>query len=305
MIEINSKSTGDSYTANEFNNGSNTELQNVVADTNQTFSTPNQKQLIQGIGRIAACAFTYTDSGAANAYVLTPLNTQFTISTLTNGMIVGFNPTNTNTGASTVNVAGLGIRNIVDTTGAAINANDLKAGEFSLLLYSQSADNFTLLPLSGNAPSFAELAENSSSSEAGDNLVGYKGFDNGTSLSETVQLALDRYCIQAAIYNFDLGTSTLTISRSYNVDVANAILTDETSTATIELPFNTGITNDARLGAIVVGIPYNGSPDYDPPNIYNREISQTRVVMSHYKSGGNSNFSGAFMVWAATLAAVV
>lgn len=52
-----------------------------------------------------------TDAGAANAYTLTYTSgTNPTI--LGNGMVFGFNPANTNTGASTLNVAGLGAKNI-------------------------------------------------------------------------------------------------------------------------------------------------------------------------------------------------
>lgn len=75
--------------------------------------------------------FTKTDTGAVNAYViaLTPAITAYT-----DGLILAFVPANTNTGASTINVNGLGVKNI-QFQGAALVAGNLLAGGYVKLAY--------------------------------------------------------------------------------------------------------------------------------------------------------------------------
>ena len=62
------------------------------------------------------------DTGAANAYVLT---TSVSIGAVTLGQLVEFLPTNNNTGPSTVNVDGQGVKNIVNQYGAALVGGEI------------------------------------------------------------------------------------------------------------------------------------------------------------------------------------
>lgn len=68
------------------------------------------------------------DSGVADAYVLSAYGVQVEPNAYANGMVIGFLPLNTNTGASTVNINSLGLRNLVDALG-----NPLTAGFLSPL----------------------------------------------------------------------------------------------------------------------------------------------------------------------------
>lgn len=72
------------------------------------------------------------DTGAANAYILTAA-TPYT--TYTNGELVFFVPTNTNTGASTININGLGAIPIVTITGLPVGAGQITAGIMTELIY--------------------------------------------------------------------------------------------------------------------------------------------------------------------------
>lgn len=76
------------------------------------------------------------DSGAVNAYVVTisPEPTAYAT-----GMTIDMYTTNTNTGASTVNVNGLGVKNILDSAGSALAAGAIVAGIANVLKYDGSA----------------------------------------------------------------------------------------------------------------------------------------------------------------------
>jgi hypothetical protein len=73
------------------------------------------------------------DSGAANAYVVT--YTDNTAITYASGLRLTFKATYANTGASTLNVNGLGVKSIVTITGAALNAGDIPAGGIVEVIY--------------------------------------------------------------------------------------------------------------------------------------------------------------------------
>jgi hypothetical protein len=86
------------------------------------------------------------DSGAANAYILT---FSATFTSYTNGTVIWWVPSNNNTGASTVNVNGLGVVSIVNPNGSALGANQVVAGQLTQIVYYngafelQSLANFT------------------------------------------------------------------------------------------------------------------------------------------------------------------
>jgi hypothetical protein len=80
----------------------------------------------QGVQQYAA------DSGSANAYAVTlsPAATAYTT-----GMVVRFKATNANTSASTLNVNGLGTKNIYSRAAAALVANDIVANQLCECVY--------------------------------------------------------------------------------------------------------------------------------------------------------------------------
>jgi hypothetical protein len=78
--------------------------------------------------RLAYCI----DSGVANAYVLTPANAA---ASYVAGSRFSFIALNTNTGATTVNVSGLGVKPVRRQTGADLAANDILAGALVWVQY--------------------------------------------------------------------------------------------------------------------------------------------------------------------------
>jgi hypothetical protein len=77
-----------------------------------------------------ACAS--TDGGIVNAYTITPVNA---LPSYGLRMLVVFSPTITNTGASTLNISGLGAKALTSVDGSALVSGDLIVGSIYTALY--------------------------------------------------------------------------------------------------------------------------------------------------------------------------
>jgi len=75
---------------------------------------------------------TGTDGGSANAYTVTPTNA---LPSYTSRLSVIFSPTAANTGAATINVSGLGAKDIKRIDGSALVAGDLASGSIYAAIY--------------------------------------------------------------------------------------------------------------------------------------------------------------------------
>lgn len=126
MVQITTKSTGQTVSAAEFNQLPD-ELENVVTAGSGTPASGTLDQVAKAITDISSNADYYTDSGAADAYVLTSISPNESPQFYRNGMRIRFRTSNANTGASTVNVATLGVKNIKKEDGA----SDPDAGDIS------------------------------------------------------------------------------------------------------------------------------------------------------------------------------
>lgn len=144
-MDIVSKITGDSLTANEFNQIPS-ELEGLITDTGQTPAAGDLAQIRQAVARMSGSGDFYTDSGSANAYSLATIGSQPRPAAYTDGMRVRFVPGNNNTGASTVNVAGIGIKNIKTGSGAGTDpaADAIVSGEIIELFYDLTNDVFKI-----------------------------------------------------------------------------------------------------------------------------------------------------------------
>lgn len=90
------------------------------------------------------------DTGAANAYVITPAPA---ITAYTVGQIFSFKATNANTTASTLNVNGLGVKTIKNALAGDLVANDILAGQIVIVEY--DGTNFQMLSPSGNLSAYS------------------------------------------------------------------------------------------------------------------------------------------------------
>ena len=110
-------------------NGFKSENNNLIVGAGMGLSTGDNQQTHKAVAHYAGVGDYYVDSGSGTAYVLGITGTQIAPPTYANGMRIRFVAGNTNTGAVTINVAGLGVKALVrDLDGAALNAGDIQAG---------------------------------------------------------------------------------------------------------------------------------------------------------------------------------
>jgi len=133
MSDINtSKVDGNTVSASEFNQLA--EIDNLISTSGQTPSTGNLEQQAIASARYSSAGNFFTDSGTANAYVLSPVSpfkspvSSVATETYFNGMVIRFRAGNACSGASTVNVNNAGSKSLVKTDGStALTTGDIPA----------------------------------------------------------------------------------------------------------------------------------------------------------------------------------
>lgn len=145
--------------AAEFNNLA-TELENAVLNSGQPLDSASVIQLAKSLFLHGVKSQTFQDSGAANAYILTPVSGASGVTlpadySAMDGAVIMFRAANANTGASTINIgqtngALLGAKAVVDEAGAAITAAAITSSKYAQLRYDASigAGSWVLLPSS-------------------------------------------------------------------------------------------------------------------------------------------------------------
>ena len=124
-----SKIDGNTIAAIEWNQVA--DLDNLVINSGQTPSSSNLDQLAIASSRYSSGGQFFTDSGTANAYVLTPVSPfKSAVSSgagegYFNGMIIIFRAGNANSGASTVNVNSAGVKNLKKADGTDVATGDI------------------------------------------------------------------------------------------------------------------------------------------------------------------------------------
>ena len=123
MSDINtSKVDGNTVSASEFNQLA--EIDNLISTSGQTPSTSNLEQQAIASARYSSAGNFFTDSGTANAYVLSPVSpfkspvSSVATETYFNGMVIRFRAGNACSGASTVNVNNAGSKSLVKSDGS-------------------------------------------------------------------------------------------------------------------------------------------------------------------------------------------
>lgn len=142
---------GDTLSAAEFNSDQN-ELENIVTSANITLDAAggpdtDTNMLGKAVATYVTSGQFYEDTGTANAYVLARASGVNLKSpeALSAGLEVAFFASNANTGASTVNLASLGSKDITRPDGTALQANDISTTDLNRIIYSATADDFLLV----------------------------------------------------------------------------------------------------------------------------------------------------------------
>lgn len=148
------------------------------------------------------------DSGVANAYVVTLAPAP---SAYTDGMELEFKPTNDNTGASTINVNGLGAKNIKRIDGTNPAAGDLKTGKFVRVRYDGiefqilSATPGDTLSAAASAAAAAISESNAADSEAAAEAAAATIPDKGTGENhgKTIRVSGSSYVLTTPTSNIN------------------------------------------------------------------------------------------------------
>jgi hypothetical protein len=150
MRDISTKVNGSTtLDAGDFN-ALNDELENMVESADLTLDPAGGPDtdlfmLSKAIAAYANAGNVYQDSGAANAYVLSLTTNLLEVDAYYDNMAVKFKAGNTSTGASTVNVNGIGVKNITTPDGVALVSGAIIGDEYYTLVYNLSSDRFELL----------------------------------------------------------------------------------------------------------------------------------------------------------------
>lgn len=113
------------------------EARNMLESIGLTSDSGDLFQLLKAVSQYAAGGNFYTDGGVDGiAYVLSTIGSKVAPGSYHNGMKVRFRPNITSVGTTpTVNVATLGVKNIVNETGGAVIAGDLSVDRDTELRY--------------------------------------------------------------------------------------------------------------------------------------------------------------------------
>lgn len=157
MLDLNDKVSGNSLTAAEWNQVPS-EIQNVIESLGISLSGADLEQLGKAIAGYVANGDFYTDSGVSDAYVLTPVGLKKSPPAYTDGSRIRFYAGNSNTGASTVNVGGLGVVSIKTSLDTDLPALSITAGGLYEAVYYATGGWYRLMEVSASvAPEIHSL----------------------------------------------------------------------------------------------------------------------------------------------------
>ncbi len=134
-------------------NGFKAENNNLITGSGQSLSTGDNEQTHKAVANYSSDGDFYTDSGIANAYVLSVLSGKEGITVLRDGQRLRFRTSNASSGATTVNANGLGVVSIVDSAGVALTTQ-ISATSDNVIVYDLSNGRFILDGSTGIGKSF-------------------------------------------------------------------------------------------------------------------------------------------------------
>ncbi len=110
-------------------NGFKTENNNLITTSGQVLNISNNNQTTRAVSIYGSGSDFYTGSGPVNAYVLSPKGSKLAPPAYFDGMKVRFIALLTNTGGSTVNVAGIGVKTIKKSDFTDVTAGNIVGGD--------------------------------------------------------------------------------------------------------------------------------------------------------------------------------
>lgn len=237
MAKFDDKVNGNTVNADEYNNLVRAP-KNAIEDSGQVIDASNT-QLSEAIANYVGSGSYYTDSGAADAYVLNTVGSFKGPTAYQDGMIVRFRAGNASATASTVNVNALGVKNIKLEDGATDITTQITTNKDTFLRYDLSGDVFQLLELvaasasttaSGKAllPKQITISNGTDTDHDIDCTAGNFQFDDGSGQAVTTALTKQIDATWVAGDNQGgLDTGTVAADTTYHVfaiyDSTNAV----------------------------------------------------------------------------------
>ncbi len=127
-------------------------FQKLIKDGNITVNNLPDTMLVSdyfsGLANLFNRAIPYEDTGIANTYFLNPTLPRQPLLGYYNGLIAQFKISNTNTGASTVNIDSIGVVPIINGDGSPLAADQLPANAYVTIRYRTSAASFEIVSVS-------------------------------------------------------------------------------------------------------------------------------------------------------------
>ena len=239
----------------QFLNSVENEINNTIISTGITPNVANLNQLGQAISEYSAGSDFYTDTGSADAYVLAAVGSKETPHAYFVGMsfrcIIG----NTNlTTTPTINVAGLGVKNIKSNTGGTVGIGDLTANTQVTFYYDgtnvREAYGVTASPTSptilmveqGSAPSTPSSGISTLYFDTNHVLNGLDSSGNVKPIPYLNTVNVFTKAQRGALYLLTYG-STITPDFS----LANNYTVQLTGNATLKNPTNLGVGQSGKI----------------------------------------------------------
>lgn len=206
------------------------ESKNLVTDTGQALGVDN-RQYGRSMSIYGSNGDFYTDSGVANAYVLTAIGSKQTPTVYRDGQRARFRVGNTPTGPSTINVAGVGVVALVNNDGSALVGGEFSAGDEITVSHDISSGAFKWIATSLSTVISSLLPATQAEQEATTSNV----------VAVTPSVQQFHPSAAKAWINFD-GTGVISIRDSYNI---SSIVDNGTGDYTINFTVNFSTANYA------------------------------------------------------------
>ena len=236
MQTLNNKSTGDTLTADEWNEVPS-EIQNAITSAGIPLSALDLRQLVQAISNYAATGAFYADAGFANDYILDQHLTFEPITEYLDGMRFSFFATNVNTlTACTIDINGVGERGLFREPGTATVPDVGDVDGFMEIQYDGGTDSFGITSnkivknadIADNAITLSKMANNSVDTNelVADAVTLAKMASNSVDTDQLVSLSVD---------TAELNTDAVTQAKMADNSVGNAqMLSNAIDTAELQ-----------------------------------------------------------------------
>jgi len=140
------KAPGDTFTADEFNESIGGELENFITKSGISLAALTTNQMSQAATLYTGAATFFLESGAADAYVGNVISPFEAPPSLPDGFVARLFPGNTNTGASTLNLAGTGVKAIVKDAGLiALTGGEIVVDEILIVQFDLGTNQWQII----------------------------------------------------------------------------------------------------------------------------------------------------------------